>query len=642
MCKATFFFFAGFVNLFEYKTKNIVTPYNSYSNPMRESYETNESNEYFERRSTISSYYRKPLDLRARRLTRIEKLIAFQNKETNGNTKNAQNGSKASSLTPEGIIPCNGYYKYIRPKERLNPQPIYEYKTNDVSQISHKIPKRCFQVVNVKNFNTRNAIVDTSADNCFTTKKVLNSAAFKANFCDVLIDKLSQDLNLNKYSLQSSVVHEEFIVISQPVVVNFVTSVIEIEDWSEHLKINTKSNRRSSHSIEWPTQHMEKIIHILPCVLVAKGYVEFTEENQDYEKEWKIEFPKAEEYLLLHMMHSHVRCYLFALIVYKSFIEKEINSASLGPKHLLHLLFWRVNKDFLGWPEDKPGETLINFFKILYKKLQNKFLRDFFIRSRNLFANSYVKDLHKAQTIIKLFLDNPVPYIMKAMKNLKIDDNFYCTFNYPALNTILTTYNKTISKPKKQNTKEKNESIKDREMKWRKSVIKQIQLERKIEEDLQYRESVDSINVEIIPKLQLKSSSGCQLLELFISHFIEMGLKSTEKEVLDQASMYLTQSKWLLNLLPLQEMNHEKRKELVKKVTEFEERYNKVLKLCSMHKNEKNFNNNCDELVLREEILEAKDDSGLSVISTNPNETKVKINTNDMASEFCDEYDTKL
>ncbi|KAK6625370.1 hypothetical protein RUM43_005667 [Polyplax serrata] len=486
-------------------------------------------------------------DLKSRRLNATEKLIKVQTKEINKEDKHLHQ-------TPHrGIIPSGSYYKYMKPTVRLNSQPIQEFRMNHEIKKLYDLPPKCFQVVD--NRQSRNSVMilstmrRTQGQSRFSEKTFLNSAALKGYFCDVLLEKLAEPMHLEPNSLQVALVQEEFVKVDQNETRTHITTVIDVVDWNKHIRICRKQTARSER-IEWPTNEMNQTVQSLPINVVPTGFPDVTEDRQEYEREWKLDFPKAEEYLSLHMMHSHLRCYLFALVIYKTFIEPEINPISFGSKHLLHHLFWQVRKNFLAWSDDAPGDALLDYLKYLYKRLHNKYLPDFFITSRNLFENARPKDLHRIQSVIKMILDNPVPCIMKAVRNIKLRPGFYKTFDVTRLNTILKGVNTPLAKPKKHNDAMKRVTNDENEDQHRrKNIIKRLQMERKIEVQQQARQSIDSIDIDVVPDVNFYSSSGCELLRFFIDHFLEMGLKSAQYQDSYHADIYLLQAKKLFMIL---------------------------------------------------------------------------------------------
>ena len=474
-----------------------------------------------------------------------------------------QNLLKPSHALMEGFMPHNVYYRSKNQSSKTNFQKINEFRMRHQNHSGpNVIPKKCFQVVEDKQLyssETKNTFRKNIIDSFFKTKIVLNASAFQGFFCDLLIEHLSEELNFDNDTLNESLVQKEFVIVKQnDVFINHVTPVLKISDWNKHIKQNVKPRMdKTVKSIKWPSDEMENYILGLTCNLVPVGWFDEFEENSDYEKEWKIEFPKAEEYLLLHTMHAHLRFYFFLLAIYKSFLETETNSYSFGPKHLLHLLFWKIQKNFLAWSDDTLGETLLSFLKTLYKHLRNKFMPDFFFKSRNLFGNSYAKDLHKAQSVIKKILDNPVPYVMKAVSNLQLSQNFYQPFDASRLNDILKNYF-TTTPPKTKTGKEKEIKIipktrsfeLERETQWRKSIYKQ--MERDVGEEYGIMESsTESIDIETLPPpLHFDNQQIRELLNFFISHFLNMGFKSISYQDLDQAELYLYQINKLFTLFP--------------------------------------------------------------------------------------------
>lgn len=452
---------------------------------------------------------------------------------------------------------CTTYEKVIKRRS------IDDYRMNNVPQSSNLIPRACFQKIEQPLYKDKRrlGLVTGKPLDAIVSLNVLNSSAFKGNFCDVFVDRIAEVLDFDTKSLNEANVQGGSIILKKNKFSYEITPVVELKSWPESASEFMRPVDKRPEEYPWPTVVLQKCVKNQGLCLTPVGYLEFREENPDYEKEWKIECPKGEKYLLLHLLHAQVRCYLFALALYKSFIEEEDEALSFGPYHLITLLFWQVKKNYI-WPEAEPGFNFLKYLKILYNKLQNRKLRDFFIHQRNLFASPPARDLNRVLGKLNLILENPVPYTLIAIRNLKLKSNFYpkldCTrlFKLATEKDILTFLNPQliIFKKIKKNTDEEEideeEFEEDKEKYVRAQLRKQIESERVANELLeQGRVSVDSIDVKGVLVSDDKSLRRQEILRIFIPHFIEMALKSKEYKAVDQCLMYLLRAKRLTQLL---------------------------------------------------------------------------------------------
>lgn len=66
------------------------------------------------------------------------------------------------------------------------------------------------------------------------------------------------------------------------------------------------------------------------------------------------------------------------------------------------------------------------------------FLKDYFLREKNLFQNSEKGSLFFSLKQLKRILGNPVMYVLHAMENIRYKTNFFPKLNYEELLRILT------------------------------------------------------------------------------------------------------------------------------------------------------------------------------------------------------------
>lgn len=452
---------------------------------------------------------------------------------------------------------CTTYEKVIKRRS------IDDYRMNNVPESSTLIPRACFQKIEQPLYKDKRrlGLVTGKPMDAIVSHNVLNSSAFKGHFCDVFVEKLAEVLDFDSKSLNEASVQGGSIFLKKNKFSYEITPVVELKSWPEAATEFMRPVIKKPEEYPWPTIILQKCVKNQGLYLTPVGYLGFREENPDFEKEWKIECPKGEKYLLLHLLHAQVRCYLFALAIYKSFLELEEEGMSFGPYHLITLLFWQVKKNYI-WPEAEPGFNFLNFLKIVYKKLQHRKLRDFFIHQRNLFSSSPESDLNKVLGKLNLILENPVPYTLIAIRNLKLKSNFYpkldCTrlFKLATEKDVLTFLNPqlVILRKNKKNPDEEEideEEFEEDKEKWvRAQLRKQIESE-KVANDLleQARKSVDSIDVNEVLVSDKTSIRRQEILRVFIPHFIEMALKSKEYKAVDQCLMYLLRAKRLTQLL---------------------------------------------------------------------------------------------
>jgi len=442
-------------------------------------------------------------------------------------------------------------YGYTTITELTTPRPLKERRFGNLPRNTSEIPEQCFHAIDVPvydyddeggNFKGRR--------NLFETRYYLNSIVFMRCFADIFSEKLSRPLGftsgLNSATVQGTKIYCDIIHTghdSRPVKIrNEIIPTIFSAIWpKEALKWKTRQrnripNARPDAVYTWPTELMLDQVHRLGCHLLPQGYMPTRGRNNEQYLEWQLAFPEAERYLETWLTHSQVRCFLFSMALYKTFLEPLNTQLGLLPTHIRTLLFWQCERNYGAWPEDRPGETLRKFLEKMYDSIMQKNLPDYFIPRRNLFESTPRTHLLKVQEKLLRIRENLVMHILLAVRNLRyVDSSFYPVFDCKRLYHIVTTDNlvtllnpllqsptlNTTTPTNKQNgqdeegdesDEEKDDSnidlwkpvtSKDLRKRWKQDVRTQIEIERLAQKlakrpaSRPRRPSTDSIDVKV-------------------------------------------------------------------------------------------------------------------------------------------------
>lgn len=202
-------------------------------------------------------------------------------------------------------------------------------------------------------------------------------------------------------------------------------------------------NPRTNFSYQWPTKYMVSKTIGFGCLLVPIGFRPKRGLNDDQKLQWKIIFPAAERYLESCLAHAHMRCYLFALALHKSFfMESETSKIGIDSSHIKNHLFWQCEDNYARWPEHRLGETLRMFLRSFYVHFGHRRFPNYFIESCNDFKSIPKPLLLKQQRRLADILEAPVTHLLCAIDKLKYTKKeFYPTFNVHRLYDILTSKN---------------------------------------------------------------------------------------------------------------------------------------------------------------------------------------------------------
>lgn len=231
--------------------------------------------------------------------------------------------------------------------------------------------------------------------------------------------------------------------------------------------------------MKWMTEEMIGRIFELNCHAIPIGYVsKRTQRSNNFNRslEWKITFPDAERYLESRLTDCQLKVYVLAKILYKTYIEPlnipmrsskgtakstmtmslpDLSAAGIGggggapeetrshfnfitDEHLRAHLFMQCESNAIKWSEFNLGGNLLEFLRNFLQCVQKKNLPDFFLPERNLFEHVPENVITRLHENIFRILENPVMYVMKALRNVRFVRGFYPKINIKRLYAILT------------------------------------------------------------------------------------------------------------------------------------------------------------------------------------------------------------
>ncbi|PSN40706.1 hypothetical protein C0J52_13756 [Blattella germanica] len=536
--------------------------------------------------------------------TRTDKTSSSPKNSGDSSGYKSEGGSpNHNNLSPPRSHSSDSDYGYATILELSKPKPLHQHRIGHIPKDISQIPKECF--------NTRVVPLYDDGDNnsykvrrsLFENRCYLNSITFMRSFADIFVEKLALPLgfssSMDSAMLQGSKIFCDVVQSGQdtkPVKVrNEITPTIFSSIWpKEALKWKTRTRNRMPDSrpgaMAWPTQAMIEHVQRLGCHFLPQGYMPTRGQNNEQYLEWQVAFPEAEQFLETCLTHSQIRCLLFSMALYKTFLESVNSPLGLHPMHFRTLLFWQCERNFI-WPEDRPGVTLMKFLDKMYEALMQTNLSDYFIPRRNLFESTPRSHLLKVQEKLLRIRENPVMHLLIAVRNLRyVNTTFYPVLDCKKLYKIITSEKLPallklnsrlppvpVSVPiapkiaKQEESDESEESDgeeddsnidvwkpdldKDAQHRWKKKVRSQIEIERAAMElsnptpSKPRRPSIDSIDIRVQPRKGAEPLRKKALLEFFIPHFIEIARKSNSFRATRQAQFYLKHTEYLVKLL---------------------------------------------------------------------------------------------
>ncbi|XP_050310357.1 uncharacterized protein LOC126746242 isoform X2 [Anthonomus grandis grandis] len=322
---------------------------------------------------------------------------------------------------------------------------------------------------------------------------------------------------------------------------------------------------RTGIKYRWPTDGMIEEIRKMNAVLVPNGFTQKKGINKDSNLQWEINFPKAERYLEARMSHAQMKCMLVLLLLHKTFIFPTTKQNGLLSEHIRTHMFWECERNYRNWPEHRLGTKILSVLNNLKQALFVGVLPDYFIKERNLFENIPKKYLNFAQKVLMAILENPVPYFIKALRNLRYTSGkFYPPMNFDEI------YQKLVAKEgadlinpqlgrapqlKRRWYKDADHQVKHlKYLKKKEQIIRQLKEKQREEQksketELNLDNALDGINLEVELDKQLGTCKSKAILEIFIKSFIDIAKMSSYLASPEQALFYLKLAFYLTNIL---------------------------------------------------------------------------------------------
>ncbi|GAB0099417.1 uncharacterized protein DMENIID0001_152740 [Sergentomyia squamirostris] len=444
------------------------------------------------------------------------------------------------------------------------------------------------------------ASTEVEEEDPYEIRQYLNSKAFMGYFIQTFQEQLAENLKIMNQQLckatwKGAVIYSEMDEFDWEIVPAIQCPwPADALEWRNRLR-TSKENPINRNRNTWPTEEMINHVIGMDCHVIPIGYMPKVGQNPQRELEWKLVFPNAERYLENSLSNTQVKIYMMTKILIKCFVEPYIdkNLNMFTADHLRAHLFWHCENTAL-WSEYSLGQILMDFLKSLLNRIKTQRLPDYFIPRRNLLENIPQKILVELHKRIFRITENPVMYILRAMRNVRFSKDFYPRFNFKQLYKCLIVHDPVVILMKTESVQDikKNpkryqqlmeaskkspvEGDSDLENSDDNPIIhghmeeyykksnddpdkrrrtKQVKFEQKrtlehIERGKR-RPSTETIDIDFIIQKSMITIRRNVVIKVFISHFIDMGLASSTFRSLNQATMYLKHAEKLCKLFQI-------------------------------------------------------------------------------------------
>lgn len=267
-----------------------------------------------------------------------------------------------------------------------------------------------------------------------------NSKSFLGYFINIFKSKLAFDLGFNQNDLDQATWKAAAIFVPPYEIIPAIHCPWPVEafEWRAR-KREPIPVPFTDKKYVWPTPKMISDVVGFGCHVIPVGYAPKKGDNPNRHIEWKIVFPQAERYLEANLTSAQIKVYMIMKAVFKSFIETRLeNGRSIFTKeHLRTQLFWLCEENFAAWNEEYLGEALMRYMKALLTSIKKHYLPDYFLRQRNLLDNVPERVLAQLHKLLYRVYENPVFYLISALRNLNFTKNFYPTLHVKKLYSYL-------------------------------------------------------------------------------------------------------------------------------------------------------------------------------------------------------------
>ncbi|KAL7027030.1 hypothetical protein ACKWTF_005266 [Chironomus riparius] len=418
----------------------------------------------------------------------------------------------------------------------------------------------------------------------YEDKQYLNSRGFLTHFIHLFRQTLANELGISEEVLKNATWKGSSVYCDPWEIIPAISSPWprEANEWiyrRREIRIDPITNL----PYQWPSLEMIEKITNFGCYVIPQGFAPKVGSNPQRELEWKIVFPEAEKFLESRLTFAQIKIYMITKALIKAFIEPGIERGvnMFTAEHIRSHLFWQCEHNYTAWSEDLLGEGLLKFLSSLLQCIKTHRLPDYFIPKRNLLETIPEKilvDLHKK---IYRIIENPVPYVLIAIRNLRYQRNFYpklkCKRLYSRLliddpsKMLYPSQEMTINDyvPDQHSEEDENDGISlatipyfdQKERKSRKKRTRCVRFvlddkyvaaysKKKEIEEKGRKVSIESIDTKVVFLKHMEILRRKLIYKLFIEQFIDMTkLSLTKYQAYQQAMSQLNQAERLCYLL---------------------------------------------------------------------------------------------
>lgn len=349
-------------------------------------------------------------------------------------------------------------YMYTSITSLTSTKPLDEARSGENNPDLNELPERCIiekKIPKLKrddhNENNNEDDIknkDVKAADLYDFKYYINSEEFFKHFADIF-SKEYDKLGFSKQAKDSSLSQSSIIYINKED--KNENNKKSITLWEVYPAISTPwpgiaaewcLRERTKHPpregeppIQWPAEPLVRDIQTNKAAVLPVGYIQKRGANEDFAKEWCIAFPYAERTLQTWFNHSQMRCYLFVLLLYKTFIEQPNPKLGLSPHHIRTIIFWECERNWKNWQEENLGAKVLYILDKLYESLSKGRMFDYFVKDRNLLENTPKKYLNESRVRLNRIRENPFFHILLAIRNLRYTE--HNTFPILDLNELM-------------------------------------------------------------------------------------------------------------------------------------------------------------------------------------------------------------
>ncbi|CAG0901302.1 unnamed protein product [Darwinula stevensoni] len=298
----------------------------------------------------------------------------------------------------------------------------------------------------------------------------------------------------------------------------------------------------------WPTKEIVEKALRLGCNLIPR--LPDRPSRPSATHSWTADFGKIETFLLATLRHSQIRCYLFCILLYKTFLE-DARGPLVNALHIRHILLKACEDDPLRWPAERSAEKVFHVFRSLLQALQKQRLQNYFVRKTNILENVPMNQILRISKRLSEILESwPVGifHVLEALGSLEFAPGFYPRFPFEKLNYYLTVDKETLiaQLPITENPEHPETINSAGEESEENARIRRERARHYMRNQRIFHGRGIDFNAKIwhLEKIRLNS-----ILPLFIEHFIAMGRKSDEFRDRSQALLYLNQAENLTRLV---------------------------------------------------------------------------------------------